>query len=64
MITWSIAYPNVAIFRRDREETVKELVDRVAGVIVQMSVYNDKNLSLNNIALTQFEIGQRNSGCD
>ena len=32
---WSIAYPNVAIFRRNREETVKELVDRVAGVIVQ-----------------------------
>ena len=32
---WSIAYPNVAIFRRDREETVRELVDRVAGVIVK-----------------------------
>ena len=33
--TWSIAYPNVAIFRRNREETVRELVDRVAGVIVK-----------------------------
>ena len=33
--TWSIAYPNVAIFRRNREETVREFVDRVAGVIVQ-----------------------------
>ena len=32
--TWSIAYPNVAIFRRNREETVRDLVDRVAGVIV------------------------------
>ena len=32
---WSIAYPNVAIFRRDRDETVRELVDRVAGVIVK-----------------------------
>ena len=31
---WSIAYPNVAIFRRNRDETVRELVDRVAGVIV------------------------------
>ena len=31
---WSIAYPNVAIFRRDRDETVRDLVDRVAGVIV------------------------------
>ena len=31
---WSIAYPNVAIFRRDKDETVKELVNRVAGVIV------------------------------
>ena len=35
---WSIAYPNVAIFRRNREETVKELVDRVAGVIVNEHV--------------------------
>ena len=33
--TWSIAYPNVAIFRRDREETVRDLVERVAGVIVK-----------------------------
>ena len=33
--TWSIAYPNVAIFRRDRDETVRDLVDRVAGVIVK-----------------------------
>ena len=32
--SWSIAYPNVAIFRRNREETVRDLVDRVAGVIV------------------------------
>tara|TARA_E500000178_G_scaffold356701_1_gene437535 strand:+ start:150574 stop:152268 length:1695 start_codon:yes stop_codon:yes gene_type:complete len=31
---WSIAYPNVAIFRRNRDETVRDLVDRVAGVIV------------------------------
>ncbi len=31
---WSIAYPNVAIFRRNRGETVTELVDRVAKVIV------------------------------
>ena len=57
--TWSIAYPNVAIFRRDREETVRELIDRVAGVIVEMSSYNDKNLSLNNIALTQFEMARK-----
>ena len=33
--TWSIAYPNVAIFRRDREESVRDLVERVAGVIVK-----------------------------
>ncbi|OUV99916.1 MAG: hypothetical protein CBD16_07210 [Betaproteobacteria bacterium TMED156] len=31
---WSIAYPNVAIFRRNREESVRDLVDRVAKVIV------------------------------
>ena len=31
---WSIAYPNVAIFRRNRDESVTELVDRVAKVIV------------------------------
>ena len=31
---WSIAYPNVAIFRRNRDESVTELVDRIAKVIV------------------------------
>ena len=31
---WSIAYPNVAIFRRKRDESVTELVDRIAKVIV------------------------------
>ncbi len=31
---WSIAYPEVAIFRRAHDEPVRDLVDRVAGVIV------------------------------
>lgn len=31
---WSIAYPEVAIFRRNDQESIRDLVDRVARVIV------------------------------
>jgi tetratricopeptide (TPR) repeat protein len=31
---WSIAYPEVAIFRRKNQESIRDLVDRVARVIV------------------------------
>ena len=31
---WSLAYPEVSIFRRNRTESVRDLVDRIAGVIV------------------------------
>jgi tetratricopeptide (TPR) repeat protein len=30
---WSLAYPEVSIFRRNRTESVRDLVDRIAGVI-------------------------------
>lgn len=32
---WSIAYPEVSIFRRKRTESVRDLVDRISGVIVK-----------------------------
>lgn len=31
---WSIAYPEVSIFRRRRTESTRDLVDRIAGVII------------------------------
>jgi len=31
---WSIAYPDVLLFRRHQDEHVRHLVDRVARVIV------------------------------
>ncbi len=31
---WSLAYPEVAIFRKERNESIRSLVDRVARVIV------------------------------
>lgn len=31
---WSMVYPEVSIFRRNRTESVRELVDRISGVIV------------------------------
>jgi tetratricopeptide (TPR) repeat protein len=31
---WSMVYPEVSIFRRNRTESVRDLVDRISGVIV------------------------------
>jgi len=31
---WSMVYPEVSIFRRNRSESVRDLVDRISGVIV------------------------------